>query len=380
MNEELPKKRLLIATDSFVPRWDGVTRFLVEVIPRLAKKYDITVLAPDFKGIAKELPAKVIRFPLLGFAFGDINFSKPGFKQIKEEVAKADIVWVQTIGPIGVPAIHYARKLGKRVIAYIHSVEWELASNAVKRFKSVVCFVTKLYARHFYNKCDLLMVPAHEIGRLFSLNKINTLKKVIHLGVNINMFAPPVDKTQAKREAGLDPENIIIGYCGRIGREKDLKTLYRAFASLQKEHNDLMLLLVGDGVKELVEFFKSKPGVRVTGSVNNVIPYYQAMDIFVLPSLTETTSLSTMEAMACGLPVVTTRVGYIKEYVKNGYNGLFFPERNNYVLKRNIEQLLLKPVNRRMLGNNARKTIVHTYSWDRTIKEIEETFAVFEKE
>ena len=371
------RKKLLIATDSFLPRWDGVSRFLSEIIPRLSKTYDITVLAPAFKGKTRKQRARIIRFPLIDMEFGDISFARPSIKQVKEEVKKADIVWTQTLGPIGMAAIRYSKKLKKPIIAYIHSIEWELASKAVKRFKWFIEYSTKKLTKYLYNKCDLLLVPSVEVAALFKKNGIKPIKSIVHLGTNVNKFKPIDDKNRAKMKLGINPKNAVIGYCGRIGREKDLKTLYRAYAKMKENYKNLLLLIVGGGVREQVEFFQKKKGVIVTGAVNNVVPYLQAMDIYVLPSLTETTSLSTMEAMATGLPVITTKVGYLKEYIKPGQNGMFFAAKNSYSLRLKLEKLMANQKLRMQLGINARKTIMNKYSWERTVKEIEKALSVF---
>jgi len=371
------KKKLLIATDSFLPRWDGIARFLSEIIPKISKEYDITVLAPGFKGRTKKLNAKIIRFNLINIPFGDIYFSKPNLEQIKQEVKKTDLVLVQTIGTIGIPTVYYAKKLKKPIMAQIHSIEWDLTSNAVKRFKKLTKWATKGLARYIYNKCNLLLVPSEETAALLRKNSIKTLKSIVHLGTNANKFKPPIDKNASKKKLNIPKEKIVIGYCGRIGREKDLKTLYRAFSNLRSKYKNLLLLLVGDGVKEQINFFKNKNGVIVTGSKNNIIPYLKAIDIYVLPSLTETTSLSTTEAMAVGLPVITTRVGRLKEYIKPNKNGLFFPEKNSYVLKKKLELLINNEKLRNQLGINARKTIIKEFSWERTIKDIEKALSIF---
>jgi len=97
------------------------------------------------------------------------------------------------------------------------------------------------------------------------------------------------------------------------------------------------------------------------------------MDIYVMPSLTETSSLSTMEAMSCSIAVVSTPVGYIKDYIKNSYNGLFFNKQNSYELSKNLAVLLDDEKLRAKIGENARKTIIEFYNWDKTIKGIEES-------
>ena len=77
-----------------------------------------------------------------------------------------------------------------------------------------------------------------------------------------------------------------------------------------------------------------------------------------------------MEAMSCGLPVVVTRVGYVKDYVTDGINGLFTPKKNSRIMAEKIERLLMHSELRERLGMNARKTIINHYSWDKTAKRI----------
>jgi glycosyltransferase involved in cell wall biosynthesis len=109
------------------------------------------------------------------------------------------------------------------------------------------------------------------------------------------------------------------------------------------------------------------------GGTNNVVPYLQAMDIYCLSSLTETTSLATLEAMACGVPILATKVGFVRDYIKQGVNGLFFKKGNSYELAREIELLLKQTELRRKIGAEARRTVEREFDWNKTAREIEET-------
>jgi len=369
-------RKLLIATDSFLPRWDGIARFLSEIIPRIKDDYEITVVAPDFKGeYNNEDDINIKRVPLFNFELGDFPPAKFDFKLVKEEVKNADIIWAQTIGPIGALAIKYGKKYKKPVIAFIHSLEWELVSsslttkNIIKKFLS---FLTKMIAIRIYNKCTILMVPSNETAK--SLEKIKTLKTIIYLGTDTNKFIPPENKEDAKRRINISPENKVIGFCGRIGREKDLKTLYRAFMRLENKHPNTNLLIVGKGLKQEEKFFKKRKNIIITGAVNNAVQYLQAMDIYVLPSLTETSSLSTMEAMSCGVPVLSTKVGYVQKYIKEKENGMFFPKQNYFVLSLKLKWLLENKKLREILGKNARETIIKKSSWKKTVDKIKKVF------
>ena len=371
-------KRLLITTDNFLPRWDGIVRFLEEMIPRLKKEFTITIIAPDFPGYY-EVPegVEVRRIPLMTTQFGDINFSRFKYGKIKHAVKEADIVFNQAIGPIGIMAVHAAKKYKKPVISYIHCIDWELTTKAVKYLKGVANIGTRLLARHIYRRCNLLIVPSDEVALKLQENKIFTRKTVVSMGVDTKKFMPAEDKDAAKKRIGLSPETVIIGFCGRLGREKNLVTLYRAFRKLEKKHANLKLLIVGKGVKEEEKMFTDSRNIIMMGSQDNVIPYLQAMDIFVLPSLTETSSLATMEAMACGLAVLTTPVGYVKEYITEKENGMFFPFKNSLVLSLKLDMLISDTELRKRLGHKARKTIEEEFSWEKTAEGIKKAIETF---
>lgn len=364
----MTKKKLLITSDAFLPHWDGVARFLSEIIPKLKDDYEITVIAPKFEGKKPHIEGvNIIQMPLLRVQFADTFFSKFRFADIKRIVAEQDIVFSQTIGPIGIAAIRAANKLGKPVISYMHIVEWELAPKSLKRFKLLSRIFTRLLAKNMYNKCELILVPSFEVAEELRRIGIRTMKAVINLGTDTNKFKPAADKSAAKAKLNINPEHAVIGYCGRISREKDLITLYKAFVRLHKDNPNTRLLIVGSGIEEQTLMFKDKEGIIMTGSADNVVPYLQAMDVFVLPSLIETTSLATMEAMSCGLAVLSTKVGLAKEYIKHKYNGMFFPKQNSYILRKKIEQLMKDNELRLKLGANARKTIEQKFSWERTV-------------
>jgi len=375
-------KKLLIATDNFLPRWDGIARFLSEIIPKLSKDYEITVLAPHLKGYEHghmEFENAVVhRFDTLNFKIGDFPPAIPDPKKVRAYVREADIVWIQTIGPIGSSAAKWARKMEKPLIAFTHSIEWELVSNAISGFfltKNALKFIAKRFAKRIYNKCDLLIVPSQDTAKKMRKAGIKTVMKQVSLGIDTDKFRYS-ERKAVKESIGIDPNNIVVGYIGRLGREKDLVTLYRAFVQLTYKYKNIILLVVGEGVESIKAMFRRKEMVYF-GQKSDVERYYQATDIYVLPSLTETTSLTTMEAMASGCAVLTTKTGAIPSYLIDKYNGMFFPKRNLYILRKKLEMLIENGQLRAKLGENARNTIKAHYSWDRTVEEIKDVLKVY---
>ncbi|MBI5065222.1 glycosyltransferase family 4 protein [Candidatus Woesearchaeota archaeon] len=362
-------KTILISSDCYLPRWDGIARFLSQLLPELNNEFKIIVAVPDFGKSQKYKNVEEQKFPLIKIQFGDIYLSRVNNKRIKELVSRCDFVFNQTIGPIGRKTIKQASKQNKPIISYVHSIEWELASKGVKYFKTLVRIFVKILVKRLYKKCSLLILPSKEMEDILTVKGIKTKKEVIELGVNTETFKP-ADKNLAKERLGLK-NKFIIGYCGRLSREKDLPTLFNAFLRAKKNQANVKLLIVGDGpAKEELKH----PDVILVGAQNNVVPYLQAMDLYVLPSLTETSSLSTMEAMSCEIPVIVTPVGNIKEYVRDRETGLFFPRGDFKSLARKISLLLKNPIMRERLAKAGRQIIQKRHDWKNTAEAIKKRF------
>ncbi|MFA5142487.1 MAG: glycosyltransferase family 4 protein [Candidatus Woesearchaeota archaeon] len=376
----MSRHKLLIVTDNFLPRWDGIARFLVEVLPQLSKVYDVKVLAPDFPGASTAFPdVEIIRYKLSPFSANDFPFAYPVSKKMESYVKEADIVWVQTIAPLCWSAIRLAKKFNKPLVGYVHSIDWVLAEKSTPYpiLNRIVGWVTRYLARSNYGKCDILMVPTQEVADIFEQEGISVNKVLIPMGINTDKFIPAADRSEVKKSLGIKPEEIVIGYCGRVSRDKDIMTLYKAFEWLNKKNKDVKLLIVGPGLENYMHMFKSKENIIVTGAKDDVIPYYQAMDIFVLPSLTETTALSILEAMSSGCCVVSTKVGVAQQLIENNENGFFFPKRNVTVLKKKLQWLIQNKESISQFGKRARITVMKHFSWSSTIESIERVLAQF---
>jgi glycosyltransferase involved in cell wall biosynthesis len=173
----------------------------------------------------------------------------------------------------------------------------------------------------------------------------------------------PVDrrqKQQLRRQLGLQEGHRVAIYTGRLVTYKGLPLLLRCWLDLRRRHQDVTLLLVGSGgedidncEQELREFVLANgltDSVRFTGNVTNVEEYLQAADVFAFPCENEAFGLSLVEAMACGLPVVTTRVGVAEELVRHGDNGLLVGAGDFAGLRGALDSLLGDPALSARLG------------------------------
>ncbi len=361
--------RLLVATDNYTPRWDGISRFLQEIVPRLQLYYDITVAAPDFPPHADE--PGVVRVPLKRLTVSGFTLAKWKWALMRRLVLGHDIVFSQTVGPVGAMALRYGHTFRKPTLAYLHALEWELVPRALPSglLKRHAIGLMKRWSRYCYRKPSLIMVPSAGILDELTWQGIRTPKLVVHLGCDTAKFKPG-DKLGMRERLGLPRNSLILGYHGRLSREKDLPTLLRAFTRVRREVADSVLLLVGAGDAGLTRLLSGRPGVVLVGSQNDVVPYLQAMDIYCLPSLTETTCLSVLEAMACELPVVSTPVGYVRDYIVDGENGLFFPAGDNYAMAQQILRLVRDKPLYAMIRRAARETVIRQFKWEDTVRGI----------
>jgi D-inositol-3-phosphate glycosyltransferase len=194
--------------------------------------------------------------------------------------------------------------------------------------------------------------------------------KIIPAGVDLDLFNP-ADETQSKQVLGLDGKQVIL-YVGRIEPLKGIDILIRAFALLESA-GDKRLLIVGgspgkdtelDRLRALTSQLCIEDSVTFTGAVKQtVLPlYYGAADVFVLPSYSESFGLVALEAMACGTPVVVSRVGGLKTFVKNGDNGYLVPWRCPEPFAQRIDMLLSQPALRQVMGQSARAA-AENMSW-----------------
>ncbi|MBD3208801.1 glycosyltransferase family 4 protein [Candidatus Woesearchaeota archaeon] len=374
------KPRLLIATDNFLPRWDGVARFLSEIIPGLRRHYTITVIGPD-NGPDKKKGYKLIKIPVRKKRYGDFRPARTKYWKVRKAVKRADIVFAQTIGPIGAPAVIAAKKQKKPLACYIHIMEDRLVPMAIgpTPLRKLLYPLMRWYTQKLFNKADLLLTPSEWVSEQLMWNSIKTEKRVVRLGVDTERFKPGT-ADDLRNDLGITPQDVVIGQHGRLAREKDLKTLLRGFIRLRARHKNVKLLIIGEGLPEIQRMLARQEGVILPGKQDDVVPYLRAMDIFALSSLTETTSLAALEAMSCGLPLVSTPVGFVKDYIKEGENGYFFPIRDPYTLAKKIEPLLEDATLRKTIGKAARHTVTQDFTWDRTTKGIVDAITTMRKE
>ncbi len=370
----MDKQKLLLVSDTYLPQVDGTVRFIEEFVKHCKNDFEITLLVPKFSGKENKLGVKAIFLPVSRLieplpTYPSVKLNFRNLIKIKRAVKDSDIVFAQGPALLSYFAVYYANRCKKKVVFYTHVLPWELlAKSKSSFFWRFVAKIVRKMSIYFYNKCDEVYLPYLDLENQLKSYGIKTKTHIARLGVDIERFALTKNKETSKKKVKLNNKKIVIGYVGRISKEKNLGILLEAFKKI--EVPNITLLLVGSGADNLVTQFKETKNCVVTGFVNNVPDYLNAMDVFVMPSLTETTSLATLEAMSCGLPVIATKVGFIKSYLVKDHNGIFFPRDSATMLALKIEQLIKDPELMKTLGNNARKMVAYSFSLERSVNKI----------
>lgn len=168
---------------------------------------------------------------------------------------------------------------------------------------------------------------------------------------------------ELRRKLHIPNSAPLIGFVGRLTRDKGIAELYGAFVQLKKSFSELRLLLVGDfedgdPVPEAVRRgLKTEPNVVFTGMVADTAPYYALMDILAFPTLREGFGLASLEAQASGVPVVTTSVTGAVDSIIDGVTGKLVAPGNEAALADALCDLLSNPETRQRLGDAAKRWV-----------------------
>ncbi len=216
--------------------------------------------------------------------------------------------------------------------------------------------------------------------------------RVIYPGVNSHLFQPTKSKNSSDLEVWKDAELKLL-YVGRIEPVKNLMSPIKALIFLRDRNASLFrrtrLVVIGGGEKGadfsanrelkrifgLVEKEDLEPQVSFIGSKEQgeISEFYSSADALVVPSLYESFGLVVVEALACGTPVLVSRVGKMKSIVREGQTGFSFNPNDTYSLVECVEHFLTHK-DQLWPREKIRQDVITRFSWDRTARE---TYTVF---
>lgn len=374
--------KIAMFTDTFIPNINGIVTSVLNSSKALAKKghkvYIFTAKPKQKKNIIQKLDKNISIFyysQIKIINYPDFQLAMPGFVDITSKInkIKPDIIHIHTPSFLGWSALLISKIFRIPVVGTYHTLLPEFLEYIpllkIKKSK-IAKNITWNYTQNFYNRCNIVTTPS--IAMKEELIKHGIKKPIIFLsnGVDTKKFYP----IRLKKN-----ENTII-HVGRIGYEKSIDILLKAFNELLKINKDAKLIIAGKGpdLEKLKSFSKKldiNKKIKFLGSVDhNKLPLlYSSANIFVTASTIETEGLVVLEAMACGLPIIGVNKLAVPNIVKHKKNG-FIIEVGDYKKMAKYMNLLLK--NKELSNKFGKESIkiVQNYSLNNIINKLEEIY------
>jgi glycosyltransferase involved in cell wall biosynthesis len=357
--------RVGMLLDLYKPYVSGVTNY-VALNKRMLEAMGHRVFVFTFGGqdYADDEP-RVVRSPGLPLTVKDtglqLNLRYSGAAQRK--LRSMDVVHVQHPFLSGQLALRYSRASGVPILFTNHTRYDLYAQHYLPAFLPEVVSQTFLqaYLPGFCQQCDLVIAPSAGVAAVLREWGVRAEIKVIPNGIDLAPFqAQAAGRTRA--EAGLPKDEVVLMYLGRLGPEKNLAFLLRAFAGVAAACPGVVLALVGHGpeadnlrdqarnagVAERVVFLGQVPYAEVPA-------YLRLADLFVTASQTEVHPLSLIEALAAGLPALGIHSPGVGDTIVDGENGwLSEPDLATFTAR--LVRLVMQPELRRAMSAKARES------------------------
>ncbi|MBE3557387.1 MAG: glycosyltransferase family 4 protein [Firmicutes bacterium] len=222
---------------------------------------------------------------------------------------------------------------------------------------------------HELELADLVLVPSNFVAKQLRAHHVASEKiAVLPYGVDLHAFHPDDLRT-------FERKTVECLFVGQISHRKGIRVLIEA--ALRSQGMPVRFHLIGPVVSS--KLLQNLPdnifyeGTRLPGSVAETM---RKADLFVLPSFEDAYALVVLEAMASGLPLITTDHNGASELLENGHDGLIVPAGDVNALAKAIYDLVEKSELRSKLGNAARKKVEGTYSWEHYGKSVLQAIAV----
>ena len=382
--------KIVIATEAYYPLIDGGAVAEHHLALELAKRnHQVHILAPSlgyFDGTEHDEGTTIHRlwsWPL-PFLKNDHRAAwrpKAKIDKILDSL-KPDVVHIHNFFPIGRSALLWCKKNNVPVVATNHWLPENMTTFIAKfRILNTMQWLIDWNWRQislFHNQCQFVTSPTQTAVDLMVKNGLTVPHKPVSNGVELDRFNPQNEASALKARFNL-PNRPTALYAGRLSGEKHVDVLIKAIPEVLKVC-DAHFVIGGSGREKpaLIELAKTlgvSDHVTFPGFLNDdEFPLlYRCADVFVIPSICELQSITTLEAMASGLPVLAANKYALPELCHHGQNGYLFEAQDHATLATQLIELFQNPVRRHTMGQES-LTIVARHSLPETISHYESIY------
>jgi 1,2-diacylglycerol 3-alpha-glucosyltransferase len=353
--------RVALFTNNYLPFCGGVTTSVETLRASLeAAGHEAWVFGPRF-GAGGEAAPRIVRYPSIPAAtHPEFVLAVPYSRRVAGLVATLDIDVFHAHHPflLGPTARRLARRHGRPLVFTYHT-RYEKYAHYVPLRRSLVEALAVRLSTRFAARADAVIAPSAVVRDELRARGVRGPIAVIPTGVDLDRFRP-ADRRAVRAGLRLPAEVPLVLYVGRLDREKSVDRILVAFERVASTVAAAHLVLVGHGteaerLRDFAGTLAARERVRFLGvRAHAQLPqYYQAADVFLFASETETQGLVLAEAAACGLPAVAVSAPGCDEVVRDGETGVL-TKGDPMALGDAVIGLLLDPERRTALGLRAR--------------------------
>jgi len=359
--------RILYATDSYHPKTDGVVRYIDETSKLLAKKHEVGVIAPEFGvGNSSHDPEgiEVHRLKSINLNVHGYEFTFPAYGEAKKVVLNYDILFLQSIAPLGSISLFAAKHNRRPILAFLHCLESVSMEAAFRSLFSPWRRFMDFYSQRLYLRCDTLLLESRTVASQLERIGIPDYHRMV-FGIDHERFRP--DRKSAV-DFGLPDDKPTVVFAGRLSYQKGVDILVEIIKKLQDEAH---FLVVGDGPqRKFIEELDAPNLTYVGGFLSNIEDAFASGDMFLFIGNEYRRDLTMIcyEALASGLPVVAPDFGYDAIFV-NGENCVL-KRRDADSLSEGILELA-QDSTRAVMSQKASESVKHL-TWPNYVDRLEE--------
>ena len=354
--------RIALFTNNYLPFCGGVT-ISVETL-RLGLEssgHEAWVFGPRLTG-AEDVSVKVVRYPSIPVAtYPEFALAVPYSRRIDRLVTALDFDVIHAHHPflLGPAARRLARR-NRRPLVFTYHTRYEKYAHYVPLPLGLVQAAALRISAGFAAQADAVLAPSAVIRDELHARGVRTPIAVVPTGVDLERFRPG-DRAAARWSLGVGPAAPLVLYVGRLDREKSVDRVLAAFERVASTLPAAQLVLVGQGteterLRRIARALPVAERIRFLGlrPHHSLAECYQAADVFLFASETETQGLVLAEAAACGLPAVAVDAPGCDEVVRDGDTGIL-TKGDPAALAEAVIGLLLDPERRRAMARRARE-------------------------
>jgi 1,2-diacylglycerol 3-alpha-glucosyltransferase len=326
--------RIAVFSDSFLPILNGVSISIDSLVTELRNRghsiHIYTASSPTYK----DPDPNTYRFNAIETPVArDYPLAIPPFYSMLKRFRRHsyDLIHTHTPFTIGFVGLRWAESHDLPIVSTYHTLYDRYAHYIPLLPKRYLRFKIAKHTNFYYNNVDHVITPSEAAMKWLRRHSVTTGISVIPTGAPRRQL---MDRSEVRNALGIPPGQRILLYVGRLAREKNMAVLFEMAAIAFQRDPSIRLWLVGDGpyrneCAAMVRELGIGDRVKFVGFVPRpeVDQYYEAADLFVFSSITETQGLVVQEAMAYGVPAVAVAGGGASEGIVEGENG--FTVRND---------------------------------------------------